>query len=97
MGLWTWFLLRAKIKKHHGYLHCPQQRAPASVYDRQTGPRSPTQHIVDASLMYSWMGGKYNVSLECSNLADRLAYDNYMLQKPGRAFFVKFNIFLSQR
>ena len=60
-------------------------------------PTVPTQHIVDASLMYSWMGGKYNVSLECSNLADRLAYDNYMLQKPGRAFFVKFNIFLSQR
>lgn len=43
MGLWTSFLLRAKIKKHHGYLHCPQQRAPASVYDRQTGPRSSVQ------------------------------------------------------
>ena len=43
MGLLTWFLLRAKIKKHHGYLCRPQQRAPASVCDWQTGPRSSAQ------------------------------------------------------
>jgi len=54
----------------------------------------PTQHIVNASLLYSWHGGRYNVSLECANVFDALAFDNYMLQKPGRAFFLKFNVFL---
>ena len=54
----------------------------------------PTQHIVNASLLYSWCGGRYSVSLECANVFDALAFDNYMLQKPGRAFFVKFNTFL---
>lgn len=60
-------------------------------------PTVPEQHIINASLLYSWMGGRYNVSLECTNLANRLAYDNYMLQKPGRAFFVKFNYYLCKR
>ena len=54
----------------------------------------PTQHITNASLLYSWHSGRYNVSLECSNLLDALAFDNYMLQKPGRAFFLKFRLFL---
>ena len=54
----------------------------------------PTQHITNASLLYSWQGGRYNVSLECTNLLDALAFDNYMLQKPGRAFFMKFRLFL---
>ena len=59
-----------------------------------TKSRIPTQHLVNASLLYSWQGGRYNLSLECTNLLDALAYDNYMLQKPGRAFFLKFRLFL---
>ena len=59
-----------------------------------TKSRVPTQNIVNASLLYSWHSGMYNVSLECTNLFNALAYDNYMLQKPGRAFFLKFRLFL---
>ena len=59
-----------------------------------TKSRVPTQHITNASLLYSWCGGRYNVSLECTNLLDALAFDNYRLQKPGRAFFLKFRLFL---
>ena len=54
----------------------------------------PTQHITNASLLYSWRGGRYNVSLECTNLLNALAFDNYKMQKPGRAFFLKFRLFL---
>ncbi len=54
----------------------------------------PTQHITNASLLYSWCSGRYNVSLECTNLLNALAFDNYMLQKPGRAFYLKFRLFL---
>lgn len=60
----------------------------------RTKPRIPAQHLVNASLLYSWMGGRYNVSLECTNLLNVLSFDNYMLQKPGRAFFLKFRLFL---
>ncbi len=69
-----------------------------AAYGSASGkPTVPTQHIINASLLYSWGAGRYNVSLECTNLADRLAYDNYMLQKPGRAFFLKFNYYLCNR
>ena len=61
----------------------------------KTKPRIPSQNISNVSLLYSWNGGRYNLSLECTNLFDRLTYDNYMLQKPGRAFFAKFRIFIN--
>ena len=66
----------------------------AAYGSASTKSKVPTQHIANASLLYSWHGGRYNVSLECTNLFDALAYDNYMLQKPGRAFFLKFRLFL---
>ncbi len=55
----------------------------------------PTQHLHSASLTYSWKKERYNVSLECNNLFDSKTYDNYMLQKPGRAFFCKFRLFIN--
>lgn len=66
----------------------------AAYGSASTKSKVPTQHITNASLLYSWRGGRYNVSLECTNLLDALAFDNYMLQKPGRAFFLKFRLFL---
>ena len=59
-----------------------------------TKPRIPSQNISNVSLLYSWKNGRYNLSLECTNLFDELTYDNYMLQKPGRAYFAKFRIFI---
>lgn len=59
-----------------------------------TKSKVPSQHITNASLLYSWRGGRYNLSLECTNLLNALAFDNYRLQKPGRAFFLKFRLFL---
>jgi outer membrane receptor protein involved in Fe transport len=60
----------------------------------KTKARIPTQHVTNASMLYSWGDGRYNVSLECTNLFDKLTYDNYMLQKPGRAFYAKFRLLL---
>ena len=57
--------------------------------------RIPTQNITDLSITYSWKKDKFNLSLECNNIFDRLAYDNYMLQKPGRSFAAKFRIFIN--
>jgi len=54
----------------------------------------PTQFIHNAALSYSLQKGKYNISAECRNLTDHLAYDNFKLQKPGRAFSVKFRYFI---
>ncbi|MDE7069091.1 MAG: TonB-dependent receptor [Alistipes sp.] len=57
--------------------------------------RIPTQNLTDLSLTYSWSNDRYSISVECNNIFDRLAYDNYMLQKPGRNFAAKFRIFIN--
>ncbi|MDR1202387.1 MAG: TonB-dependent receptor [Tannerellaceae bacterium] len=62
---------------------------------RENKARIPTQHICNADIAYSWKDGRYNIALECSNFLDKLAYDNYKLQKPGRAFFAKFRLFIN--
>lgn len=54
----------------------------------------PTQNVTSVAATYSWWNGRYNFTVGCDNIFDRLAYDNYMLQKPGRAFYAKFRLFL---
>ena len=54
----------------------------------------PNQMIHNATLSYSFKDGRYNVSAECRNLTDDLAFDNFRLQKPGRAFSLKLRYFL---
>lgn len=57
--------------------------------------RIPTQGLTNLSLSYSWHNQRYNISFECDNVFDRLAFDNYMLQKPGRYFAAKFRLYLN--
>lgn len=55
----------------------------------------PSQTSHDVSVGYSLEKGKYNIALECTNLTDKKLYDNYRLQKPGRAFNIKFRYFIN--
>ena len=54
----------------------------------------PSQYIHTLSVSYSIKDGRYNISAECRNLTDALAYDNYKLQKPGRSYAVKLRYFI---
>ncbi|ULT23769.1 hypothetical protein KUH03_32230 [Sphingobacterium sp. E70] len=47
-----------------------------------------------AGMTYSLKDGRYNISFECRNLGNELAYDNFRLQKPGRSFNLKLRYFL---
>lgn len=55
----------------------------------------PSQLSQDIAFTYSLQEGRYNLSLECRNITDALLYDNFFLQKPGRAFYAKFRYFIS--
>lgn len=57
--------------------------------------RIPDQQILNADISYSWKRGRYNIAFECTNFLDKTTYDNYKLQKPGRAFFAKFRLFIN--
>lgn len=54
----------------------------------------PTQLLHHAGMTYSLKDGRYNISFECRNLGNELAYDNFRLQKPGRSFNLKLRYFL---
>ncbi|MEJ5962219.1 TonB-dependent receptor [Pedobacter immunditicola] len=55
----------------------------------------PSQFAHNVMANYTVKNGKYNISLECRNLADNNLFDNYKLQKPGRSVFLKLRYFIS--
>lgn len=59
---------------------------------RRTIPEQLTQNIAAS---YAFQNGKYNIGLECNNIADTKVYDYFKVQKPGRSFAVKFRYFLN--
>lgn len=63
--------------------------------NKKTKDYIPTQLIHNLAITYSLKSGKYNITVESRNLTDQIAYDNFKLQKPGRAFFVKLRYVLT--
>lgn len=67
-----------------------------SYYSEVIGSSSdyivPNQFSHNLSLTYSLKNGRYNFSVECRNLADADLYDNFSLQKAGRAFYGKIRV-----
>lgn len=57
----------------------------------------PDQFSHNISLSYALKGGQYNISLECRNLTNERLYDNFSLQKAGRAFYGKLRITFGDR
>ncbi|MXV51958.1 TonB-dependent receptor [Pedobacter sp. HMF7647] len=56
----------------------------------------PTQFAHNITANYTLQDGRYNVSLECRNFTNSDLFDNYLLQKPGRSFFLKLRYFISK-
>lgn len=54
----------------------------------------PQQFSHNITLGYSLMNGRYNISLECRNLSNERLYDNFSLQKAGRAYYVKLRVMI---
>lgn len=54
----------------------------------------PKQFAHNITLNYGIKKGKYNITFECKNITDDALYDNFSLQKPGRAFYGKLRIML---
>lgn len=76
---------------HAYYLYWPSMGESEGKYD------IPTQLTHDLNVVFSLKEGRYNLALECRNLMDAKVYDNFSLQKPGRAFYVKLRYFISKK
>lgn len=76
---------------HAYYLSWPSQGTADQKYD------IPRQWLQDVNAVYTLGKGKYNIALECKNLVDNRVYDNFSLQKPGRAIYAKVRYFISTK
>lgn len=52
----------------------------------------PTQFVHDLGLVYTFPNKKYIISLDAKNILNEQVFDNFALQKPGRAFYGKITI-----
>ncbi len=55
----------------------------------------PQQISHDVQLGYSFGEGKYNLSVLAKNVIDARIFDNFLIQQPGRAFYVKLRYYIS--
>jgi outer membrane receptor protein involved in Fe transport len=56
--------------------------------------RIPTQYPIDLGLAYTFPSGKFVLSCDVKNIANIQVYDNFGLQKPGRAVYAKLSYFI---
>ncbi len=69
-----------------------------SYYSEVIGARNdeylvPNQFSHNLTLSYSILNGRYNFSFECRNFTNEALYDNFSLQKAGRAFYGKIRVY----
>ena len=55
--------------------------------------RVPNQFSHNLTISYGIKNGRYNLSFECRNFTNERLYDNFSLQKAGRAFYGKVRIY----
>ncbi len=78
---------------HAFWLYWPSRGAK----DADAEKREVAQQLShDVNFVYSLAGGRYNVALECKNLTNADLYDNFSLQKPGRAFYLNLRYFFNK-
>ena len=67
------------------------------LYSEAVGSESEfvvqTQFSHNLTLSYGIQNGRYNISFECRNLTNEKLYDNFSLQKAGRAFYGKVRVY----
>lgn len=84
---------------HRFYLHALPKAQEPELFDPspefQTNLLIPNdgrlgQLTQDLGTYYHFSNKKYVLSLECHNIGNTRLYDNFNIQKPGRAFYLKF-------
>ncbi|GIQ61320.1 TonB-dependent receptor [Flavobacterium collinsii] len=57
--------------------------------------KTPAQFAQDLGLSYVFPNKQFVLSLDAKNIFDKQVFDNYAVQKPGRAFYLKLNYTLN--
>ncbi len=62
-----------------------------NVFGAENKDEIPQQFSHNIGVNYSFPNKKISIGLDCNNILDAQLFDNFAIQKPGRAFFTKIN------
>lgn len=65
----------------------------ANIGSKNNDYMIPDQFSHNITLSYGINNGRYNLSFECRNITNAMLYDNFSLQKAGRAFYGKIRVY----
>ena len=51
----------------------------------------PTQKVYNLGVLHTFPNKKLSISFDVKNILNRQVFDNYALQRPGRALYFKIN------
>lgn len=85
---------RDRLTVHYNYLFVDRFNYVSVPYSNNAGTdffEVSQQNIQDAGLSYVFPSRQFIVSFDAKNFTNRQAFDNFAVQKPGRAFYLKLN------
>lgn len=88
------FLKKSKTTLRYNLNYVDKFRKYWEGYGTSNIAYTPTQLTMDLGLTYAFPKSKLVVSFDAKNIFDRQVYDNYAMQKPGRAFYGKITYFI---
>lgn len=77
---------------HAFWLYWPSRGGRAETDEKKVIPQ---QFNHDLNFVYSLKQGRYNIGLEAKNITNANLFDNFSLQKPGRAFYLNLRYFIN--
>ncbi|KXX67588.1 hypothetical protein AVL50_26370 [Flammeovirga sp. SJP92] len=78
---------RLQISWYLNYIH--EFHFDWDIIGNQNKPIIPSQLLNDINVSYTFSNKRATVSLDCKNIFNQMAFDNFGVQKPGRSIFGK--------
>lgn len=84
----------AQLNLYYNFMYVDSFSYISPLYSNNTGTDFfdiPEQFVNDLGVSYRFPNRKFIVSFDAKNIFDKQAFDNFAVQKPGRAFYLKLN------
>lgn len=84
----------AQLNLYYNFMYVDSFSYISPLYSNNAGTDFfdiPEQFVNDLGVSYRFPNRKFIVSFDAKNIFDKQAFDNFAVQKPGRAFYLKLN------
>jgi outer membrane receptor protein involved in Fe transport len=88
----------AQLNLYYNFMYVDSFSYISPLYSNNAGTDFfdiPEQFVNDLGVSYTFPNRKFVVSFDAKNIFDKQAFDNFAVQKPGRAFYLKLNYIIN--